>query len=387
MAIVEGVGGVPRSDFTKNQDIRYKKINKNKKKSDRPTLCKTCYVTLNTYIFSFGLMEKDSKTNIKKGNRFKSKSFSTHLSGPLVACSFEIIPQPNRSPGPRYGHVAVSNEKNMFVYGGKGSGKYFNEYLWVFDTQQNSWAQHNTNGDRPTCVYNSRATLTNHYIILFGGWAGDSKYSNDVHRLNIDTLEWERIVTTGAKPKERYAHVQWHSEEELIVFGGYNGSLLNETLRLNMKTMHWTIPALTGNPPSPRYNCAYSQRGDEGFLFGGVGDGSTHYNDIYAFNFTTNVWRNIQTTGTLPCVRSAASMNVVREDDIVICGGAERGFKTLADCWVLNVENKEWKEIKEHKFDGQYFHTSCSINEHLYIYGGLDESRKTIGYVGNFSFV
>ena len=39
MVIVEGVGGVLRSDFTKNQDIRYKKINKIKIKiipTDRP---------------------------------------------------------------------------------------------------------------------------------------------------------------------------------------------------------------------------------------------------------------------------------------------------------------------------------------------------------------
>ena len=51
MFIVEGVWGVLRSDFTKNQDIRNKKKLQNKKKSDRPTLCKSCYVTLNTYFF------------------------------------------------------------------------------------------------------------------------------------------------------------------------------------------------------------------------------------------------------------------------------------------------------------------------------------------------
>ena len=51
MVIVEGVGGVLRSDFTKNKDIRYlKEKEKRKEKSDRPTLCKTCYVTLNTTI-------------------------------------------------------------------------------------------------------------------------------------------------------------------------------------------------------------------------------------------------------------------------------------------------------------------------------------------------
>ena len=51
MVIVEGVGASCAAILQKIRILDIKKNEKIKKKSDRPTLCKTCYVTLNTHFF------------------------------------------------------------------------------------------------------------------------------------------------------------------------------------------------------------------------------------------------------------------------------------------------------------------------------------------------
>ena len=313
---------------------------------------------------------------------------SVHVSEPVVDCTYEEIPNLNRSPEARHSHVAIAQDKKLFVYGGEGKNdEQYRQHIWVYDTEHNSWDRHNTTGDIPDHVWGSRATLVKNTIFLFGG-SYNYQYSNDIYSLNLDTLQCKLIEATGEKPSQRCSHVQWRISNDIVVFGGYayvdkTNRYFNDTFRFNIDTMMWTKPSITGTPPTRRTGSCYSQRGyEEGYLFGGY-DGNNRFNDLHIFNLTTNTWRKIIPRGPLPLLRYGATMNVVRQDQLLVCGGWGSGV-ALSDCWMFDVERNEWKELKVNNFVARRFHTSCNIGEEVYIFGGMDANRGTLG---RFSFL
>ena len=313
---------------------------------------------------------------------------SIHLSEPVVGCSYKEIPNLNRSPEERCAHVAIAQGKKLFVYGGLGeNNEEYRHHIWVYESEHNSWIQYNTTGDIPEFVCGSRATLIKNQIFLFGGY-NKGKYSNDVYVLNLDTHQWKFIETTGEKPSQRRSHVQWRTSNDIVVFGGAagGGRYFNDTFRLDIDTMMWTQPSTTGTPPTRRSASGYSQRGyEEGYLFGGWYSGNM-FNDLHMFDLTTNTWREIIPRGPLPTVRFGATMNVVHQDQLFVCGGVGSGGVVLSDCWMFDVERNEWKELKVNNFVARSHHTSCNIGEEVYIFGGWDANRKTLGTLGRFSF-
>lgn len=304
----------------------------------------------------------------------------------MEGCSYAEIPNLDRSPEPRSSHVAISKNNDLYVYG--GNGKQYRQHIWVYHSVNNSWKQCITTGDIPDHVRDSRATVINDSIYLFGGYNVDQRqYSNDIHSLNLDTLQWKVIETTGEKPFKRNRHVQWCTTTGIIVFGGGGvGRMFNDTFHFNINTIKWTQPAITGTPPTHRYSSSYSQRGyEEGYLFGGLGNNLL--NDLHVFNLTTNTWREIIPSGPLPPVRMGATMNVVRQHQLFVCGGwGGRDGGALSDCWVFDVGKKEWKELKGTNFVARCDHTSSKIGEELLIFGGEGANYEKLGSLGRFSF-
>ena len=184
-------------------------------------------------------------------------------------------------------------------------------------------------------------------------------------------------------------HVQWCTANSIIVFGGWDDgrSLFNDTFHLNTNTMEWTRPSITGTPPTGRFLSSYTQRRyEEGYLFGGYDNNYNYFNDLHAFNLTTNTWRKIAPSGPLPPVRQSATMDVVRQHQLVVCGGSD-GRGALSDCWMFDVERNEWKELKGHNFVAQSCHTSCNMGDELLIFGGWGAKDEVLGSLGCFSFL
>ena len=310
----------------------------------------------------------------------------------MEGCTYEEIPNLDRSPEPRLSHVAISKDNNLYVYGGFGkNNEQYRQHIWVYDSDKNSWKQCITTGDIPDHVCGSRTTVINDSIYLFGGHNNVNKqYSNDIYNLNLDTLQWNVIETTGEKPSQRHFHVQWCTTTGFIVFGGSDGGgrSFNDTFHFNINTMKWTQPAITGTPPTRRYASSFSQRGyEEGYLFGGSGNNFNKFNDLHVFHLTTNTWREIIPSGPSPPVRFGATMNVVRQHQLIVCGGwGGLGVGALSDCWLFDVERKEWKELKVNNFVARRFHTSSNIGDELLIFGGTGANYEQLGSLGRCSF-
>jgi Kelch motif len=73
------------------------------------------------------------------------------------------------------------------------------------------WKRLHCTGSLPSPRWCHSGVLQEEYMIVFGGWSYErtvgvgtgSKFFNDVHILNITTLVWTKIMTTGSPPRAR----------------------------------------------------------------------------------------------------------------------------------------------------------------------------------------
>lgn len=59
-------------------------------------------------------------------------------------------------------------------------------------------------------------------MYIFGGGDG-SRALNDLHALDLQTLTWSLVETTGSKPVARGYHSSCLVQDQLIVYGGSDG--------------------------------------------------------------------------------------------------------------------------------------------------------------------
>ena len=122
-------------------------------------------------------------------------------------------------PSPRTYRCQSSLGSSLFVFGGgrQGSDPVTDKQCRVFDLESNTWTSLDTKGQPPkirqghSCVaicYENEEKNQKKCLVVHGGMAGTSFY-DDLHILNLDTLQWQEVKFSRSKPKPspRAAHV------------------------------------------------------------------------------------------------------------------------------------------------------------------------------------
>ena len=132
-------------------------------------------------------------------------------------------------------------------------------------------------------------------VYVFRGGNG-REYLNDLHALHVDTLQWERVETTGAIPQQRANHSSAILDEELIIFGGWNGrERLNDIHILDTNTRVWTCPHVGGVLPHPRAGMTLTALRGRLYLFGGSGTSAKCFEDLQIFDRQQMAWLDVST--------------------------------------------------------------------------------------------
>lgn len=93
----------------------------------------------------------------------------------------------------RYGHTVVAHGRDIFLWGGRNDEGACNE-LYKFDTTTYEWSRVRTKGQKPKSRDGHSATVVGDHMYIFGGFEDETeRFSNDVHRLNFNTLEWKLV--------------------------------------------------------------------------------------------------------------------------------------------------------------------------------------------------
>ncbi|KAK6016206.1 kelch repeat protein, partial [Ostertagia ostertagi] len=170
----------------------------------------------------------------------------------------------------------------------------------------------------------------------------DDFFSLDI-RGPVGSLQWEQPVTYGMRPSARESHtavvLETDSRRQLIIYGGMNGSRLNDVWILDIDSMTWDSPVIGGIAPMPRSLHTANLIGHRMYIYGG--------------------W-------------------VPMHDDNH--EGEVKEWKCTNDLSCLNLDTMVW-ESASHVFDenmprARAGHCSAVINDRIYIWSGRDGYRK-----------
>lgn len=171
--------------------------------------------------------------------------------------------------------------------------------------------------------------------------------------LNLETMAWNILVTTGKQPGTRDSHSAVIVGHKMIVFGGTNGSKKVSDLHiLDLRTKEWTQPKCEGTPPSPRESHTATVVGDDKMvIFGGSGEGEANYlNDMHILDLKTMRWTSAQVNGGLPAPRD--SHTAVAINNKLLVYGGDCGDRYHGEVDVLDMNTLIWSRVCS---------TSCSL--------------------------
>jgi len=292
---------------------------------------------------------------------------------------------PAATPSARYSHTAIYDpvRDRMVVFGG-WDGNYRND-VWALSLAGSpAWSALAPAGSPPSARYGHTAFYdpVRDRMVVFGGY--DDFRRNDVWALSLaGSPAWSALAPTGTPPLGRWGHTASYDpvRDRMVVFGGNgDGGLLGDAWALSLAgSPAWSALAPAGSPPSARYGhtAIYDPVGDRMVVFAGY-DGSL-LNDVWALALAGSpAWSALATAGSPPAARYAqtAFYDPVR-DRMVVFGGFAGPFRN--DVWALALAGSPvWSALAPGGTlpSARYFHTAPydPVRDRMVVFGGENDS-------------
>ncbi|KNC85954.1 hypothetical protein SARC_01900 [Sphaeroforma arctica JP610] len=189
----------------------------------------------------------------------------------------------------------------------------------------------------------------------------------------VTAMDWQR-----KGPKEGLADSipQITSHHSAVEYNGgmyvYGGITVNADLptggervdtsslwRFDLANDTWSkFPSVTSASPPPRHSHTAVVHEDRMYVYGGSDLKKVHFNDMWTFDFNTQVWENI-TTDAFPSARSWHGAGVAEGDMYVFGGGqCEKSCKLHNELWKYTFSSQTWTQLDVGSAPlGRYKHT------------------------------
>jgi galactose oxidase-like protein len=210
---------------------------------------------------------------------------------------------------------------------------------------------------------------TRQRAVFFGGDTGVPQNCNpspqpigEMWTFDLRCNQFEQAdLQGGPSPRARGVAVYDPDGDRMIIFGGrYRTApmmpytLFNDVWALDLETLAWSQIATTGTPPSARSStaAAYDPLQKQLLVFGGneSADGLNFIpkNDLWALDLATGAWRTIAPVGTPPVVRlfHSATLDPATGRFYVYGGGGTNALMGpfLGDLWSVDPSTGAWTE-------------------------------------------
>ncbi|CAK9235456.1 unnamed protein product [Sphagnum jensenii] len=197
----------------------------------------------------------------------------------------------------------------------------------AFDTHTMTWTILDVHGKTPIARGGQSVTLVGSTLVMFGGEDSKRRLMNDLNILDLETLTWKAVDTSGTRPSPRSDHVAAaHGDRYLFLFGGgSHSSCYNDLYVLDLDSMEWSQAQTGGTVPSPCAGHAGATIGNSLYIIGG-GDNKSGISDTLVLNMDTLVWSVVATVKGRAAVASEGLSVVVVEDSLLAFGGYNGHF-------------------------------------------------------------
>ncbi|XP_042470944.1 acyl-CoA-binding domain-containing protein 6-like isoform X1 [Zingiber officinale] len=232
--------------------------------------------------------------------------------------------------------VAPSAGHSLIPWGGKilsiaGHTKDPSEAIIVkeFDPATCLWSNLKTYGKPPISRGGQSVTLVGNTLVIFGGEDAKRSLLNDLNILDLETMTWDDIDAIGAAPSPRSEHAAaCHADQYLLIFGGgSHATCFNDLHMLDLQTMEWSEPEQQGVVPGPRAGHAGITIRENWFIAGG-GNNKNGVSETLVLNMATLVWSVVTTVeGRVPLASEGLSLltNTHKGEDFLLSFGGYNG--------------------------------------------------------------
>ncbi|KAL6565449.1 acyl-CoA-binding domain-containing protein 4 [Orobanche hederae] len=227
---------------------------------------------------------------------------------------------------PCAGHSLIPWEGKLLSFAGHTKDPSETLQVKVFDLQTCTWSTLKTYGKPPISRGGQSVTLVGTTLVIFGGQDANRSLLNDLHILDLESMTWDEMDTVGVPPSPRSDHAAAvHADHYLLIFGGgSHATCFNDLHVLDIQTMEWSRPMQQGEIPSPRAGHAGVTIGENWFILGG-GDNKSGVSETVVLNMSTLIWSVVTTVqGRVPLASEGSSLvlsSYSGEDILVSFGG------------------------------------------------------------------
>ncbi|KAG9127384.1 Negative regulator of mitotic exit [Ceratobasidium sp. 392] len=135
----------------------------------------------------------------------------------------QLTPVPGNEPPPRRtGHVLVTHENKIYIFGGTDGAFHYND-TWVFDLATRTWTELTCIGFIPVPREGHAAALVGDVMYVFGGRGVDGKDLGDLGSFKIGNQRWYMFQNMGPQPSGRSGHAMATADGRMFVLGGESG--------------------------------------------------------------------------------------------------------------------------------------------------------------------
>ncbi|MDZ4405425.1 hypothetical protein [Prosthecobacter sp.] len=268
-------------------------------------------------------------------------------------------------PGARWKQRTVWTGSEMIVWGGNAGAASFNTG-GRYNPSTDVWTATSTTNAPSNGRTQNSAVWTGTEMIVWGGSSSGPTFHNTGARYNPSTDVWTAMSTTNA-PVARYQHYAVWTGTEMIVWGGGTGALYyNDGARYNPTTDTWSAPIATSNAPSARRDSLPIAvwTGNEMIVWGGY-DG-TYLGDGARYNPTTDIWVPLSATAA-PSGR--ANHGAVWTGDKMIVWGGFGGSRVSTGAYYTPTSDA-WTATSTSNLAARADHTMVWTGSEGIVWGG-----------------
>ncbi|CAG8477789.1 16811_t:CDS:2 [Acaulospora colombiana] len=283
------------------------------------------------------------------------------------------------APEPRSQHSSVLVDSKLYVLGGKLSDQSISSELFYLDLSKSFTTSNVPWKNLPSIPVQSCSAAAavggsdNLTIYLFGGIMRDPTTSNPsfnelVYTFDTNSQTWGTPLFYNDQPSRRYAmSAEVTKDEKIFIYGGMSDSLVGSntttyyqemvmfnTVNSNGMKSLWTVNSSSlGSPPGRIYYSATILSDGTIYYIGGLEkSGVANINEIWIYNTTNASW-NSQASFPQKMVRKKLDKNI-----------RNNSFNLMQNASGINVANR-------------YAHTAVATidNERIIIYGGTSSNN------------
>lgn len=257
-------------------------------------------------------------------------------------------------PHRRSYHSAVVWRNEIIVCGGQDLREGMVPGHWVFSFQEDTpemdtWTELPQSDNMPSPLCRHTAVVDGNRMFLFGGTDNSIENSN-TYILDLEARTWTvKLPDAPGLPPPIDSHSSVVHESRMIVFGGFiGGSRTSDAFELDLSSLRWSALATTGRAPCPRSSHTAVVYRNAMYVYGGSNDDGGKIDDVYRLSLSNNEWQAVALSGSVPEGRSGHSA-VVYKSVMLVFGGMKDLTKETNEMHGLNLDSGEWMIVQEER--------------------------------------